>query len=219
MKKSFVYCVLAAGMAALAPAPAQTATPAAAPATVPSAPAGTATKVGIIHIQGALMSTKEGQKAAAELDAKYTPKKAEVEKLQQEIQALQDQVRKGSATMTQDAKDKLARDIDERNKQLQRTTEDAQAELDQDQNKILQTLLQKMNTVIDKYAVQNSYAVILDVSNQQGPVVWAASGVDITADIIKLYDQAYPVTAPAAAPAAKPAAAAPKPAAPAARKK
>jgi len=192
---------------------------AAAAAAAPAAaiPAVTPSRVGIIHIQGALMSTKDGQKAAAELDSKYAPKKAEVEKLQQEIQQLQDQVRKGAATMTQDAKDKLARDIDDRNKQLQRTTEDAQAELDQDQNKILQTLLQKMNTVIDKYAVQNGFAVILDVSNQQGPVVWAASGVDITSDIIKLYDQAYPVVAPAAAapkPAAPPKPATPPPAAP-----
>ena len=214
MKKSFVFSLLTASLVVLAPAPAQTAAAAAAPAA--AIPAVTPSRVGIIHIQGALMSTKDGQKAAAELDAKYAPKKAEVEKLQQEIQQLQDQVRKGAATMTQDAKDKLARDIDDRNKRLQRTTEDAQAELDQDQNKILQTLLQKMNTVIDKYAVQNGFAVILDVSNQQGPVVWAASGVDITSDIIKLYDQAYPVAAAAPAAAPRPAAAAPKtpPAAP-----
>jgi outer membrane protein len=50
--------------------------------------------------------------------------------------------------------------------------------------------------------------VVLDVSNPQTPVLWAASAVDITNDIVKLYDQAYPGTAaaPAAKPAAKPAA-------------
>ena len=68
----------------------------------------------------------------------------------------------------------------------------------------MQELGGKMMAVLEKYATQNGFAVVLDVSNPQTPVLWAASAVDITNDIVKLYDQAYPGTA--AAPAAKPAA-------------
>ena len=45
------------------------------------------------------------------------------------------------------------------------------------------------------------------VSNPQTPVLWAASAIDITSDIVKLYDQANPGTGAAptgAAPAARP---------------
>jgi outer membrane protein len=50
-----------------------------------------------------------------------------------------------------------------------------------------------MLAIIEKYATQNGYALVLDVSNQQtSPVLWAASSVDITNDIVKLYDQANP---------------------------
>jgi outer membrane protein len=74
----------------------------------------------------------------------------------------------------------------------------------------MQEIWGKMNPIINQYATQNGYAVVLDVSNQQGGVIFGAADLNITPEIIKLYDQAHPGTA-AAAPAA-----APKPAAPAA---
>ena len=88
------------------------------------------TKVAIIHVQNAILQTKDGQKAAGELQGRFAPKKAELDKKQADIAALQDQLRKGSATMSEDAKAKLMRDIDANNKSLQRDTEDAQADLD-----------------------------------------------------------------------------------------
>lgn len=172
------------------------------------------TKVGIIHIQNAIISTKDGQKAAADLTAKFAPRKAELEKKQGTISQLQDQLRKGSNTMSDEAKDKLMRDIDQNTKSLNRASEDANAELEQAQNKIMQQLGQRMIAVIDKYAKDNGYALILDVSSQQTPVLYAANGIDITQDIIALFDKsaAAPTTS-STAPAAPPPAAA-KPAAP-----
>jgi len=189
LKKNFVvFSALVLGMAAMAHAQAPT-------------------KVAIIHVQNAILSTKDGQKAANDLSARFAPKKSELEKKQTEITGLQDQLRKGSATLSEDAKAKLMRDIDSGNKGLQRETEDAQADLDQEQGKIMQELGNKVMAVIEKYATQNGYALVLDVSNPQTPVLWAASAIDITNDIVKLYDQANPGaggTAPASKPAAMP---------------
>ena len=201
MKKTFaVLPALAVGIAALAPLQAQT-------------------KVGIIHVQNAILSTKDGQKAASDLQARFAPKKAELDKKQQAIAALQEQFRKGSATMSDDAKLKLQRDIDTNTKALNRDTEDAQAELDQEQGKIMQDLGQKLMAVLDKYAKENTFGVILDVSNPQTPVLWASNTVDITNDIVGLYDKANVGGGGAAAapakPAGTPATALPKPAAPA----
>lgn len=173
------------------------------------------TKVAIIHVQNTILSTKDGQKAANDLSARFAPKKSELEKKQTDITNLQDQLRKGSATLSEDAKAKLMRDIDSGNKSLQRETEDAQADLDQEQGKIMQELGNKVMAVIEKYATQNGYALVLDVSNPQTPVLWAASAIDITNDIVKLYDQANPGTG-GTAPATKPAATTPAPARPAA---
>jgi outer membrane protein len=178
---------------------------------------GTPQKIGIINIQQAIISTKDGQKAASDLQAKYAPKKAELEKKQNDITQLQDQLRKGSNTMSEDAKEKLMRDIDEATKSLNRDREDDQAALDQDQNKLLQQLGQRMMQILIKYGHDNGYALILDVSSAQTPVLFSANGSDITQDIIALYDKgAGAATTSSAAPKA-PAAAA-KPASPAAKR-
>ena len=169
------------------------------------------TKVGIISIQNAILSTKDGQKAAADLTARFAPKKAELEKKQSQVAQLQEQLRKGSATMSEEAKEKLMREIDQDNKAITRETEDDQAELDQEQQKVWQELGQKITAVLGKYARDNGFTLILDVSSQQTPVLWAASGTDITQDIIALYDKNTQTAA--APPAAAPPAAAAKPAA------
>jgi len=175
----------------------------------------TPAKVAIIHVQNAILQTKDGQKAASDLQGRFAPKKADLDKKQADIAAPQDTFRKGSATMSEEAKAKLTRDIDANNKSLQRDTEDAQADLDQEQGKIMQELGNKVMAVLEKYATANGYALVLDVSNPQTPVLWASQTIDITGDIVKLYDQANPGTgAPAAAKApAGTAPAAPRPAA------
>jgi outer membrane protein len=172
------------------------------------------TKIGIIHIQNAIISTREGQKAAADLDARIVaPKRKELEKKQGDIQALQAQLQKGSTVLSEDQKTRLMRDIDAKTKSFNREAEDANAEIEQEQGKVLQELGGKMMTVIDKYAKEKGFAVILDVSSRETPVLYAANEVDITKDIIEMYDKSSPQAAPAAAP--PPAATRPIPVAPA----
>ena len=114
-------------------------------------------------------------------------------------------MKKGSATMSDDAKNKIARDIDSNQKSLQRDSEDFESDVQQEEGKIMQELGQKMMDVIIKHATQNGFAMVVDVSNPQTPVLWADPAVDITNEIVKLYDQANPGTG-ASAPATKPAA-------------
>ena len=173
------------------------------------------TKVGIIQIQKAIASTKDGQKAAAELNTKFAPTRARLEKKQTEIEGDRARLNSGSNAMAADQKEKLMRDIDQKTKALNRDAEDAQAEVDQETGKIMQQLGDRILAVIKKYSIEHGYALILDVSSQQTPVVHAADQIDITEDIIKLYDQNAPAPTTSSAPPAaapRPAAAAPSPA-------
>ena len=202
MKKNFaIYPALVMAAAALAFAQAQS--PAAANASVPAA-GPIPTKVATIHIANAIMSTKDGQAAAKALNAKFGPRKQELDRKNQAIAALRDQLSKGSATMSQAAKDQLARQIEDQTKQLNRETEDAQSDLDQENSRVMQDLGNKMLAVIEQFATKNGYAMVLDVSSPQTPVLWASAAVDITNQIVQLYDQAHP-QAEAAPTASKPA--------------
>lgn len=172
-------------------------------------------KVGIIHIQNSLVSTADGEKAVADLQSRFEPTSKRLESMRDEIAALQAELSKGSNTMSDDRRRQLARDIDQRTRTLNRATEDAQAEFQQEQEKILQNLGQRMMAVINKYANDNGYTLILDVSSPQTPVLFAANGIDITQDIIKIYDEEAAIAAAAvsAAGAAQPAAVTAAPAA------
>jgi outer membrane protein len=171
-------------------------------------------KVGVISVQGAIVGTKDGQKASQQLDAKFAPKKKEFDARQAEITQLQDQYNKSGNLMAEDKRNQLARDIDEKKKRLERDMQDAQEELQGDQQRLLQSLGQRMMAVIEKYAKDNGYTMILDVSSPNTPVLYASSAIDITQDIVSLYDKTSSNGGPAAAPTSAPATpgtAAPKP--------
>jgi hypothetical protein len=95
-------------------------------------------------------------------------------------------------------------------KVFKRDVEDLNTDADEEQNKLFQQVWAKMQPVLQQYALQNGFAAVLDVGNEQSPVLWASNTVFITDDVVSLYNQGHP-------PAAVPAAAAPKPAAPAAK--
>jgi outer membrane protein len=171
------------------------------------------TKVGVIQAQSALLSTKDGQKAVAELDTRLAPRKKDLERKQAEVRELQDKLQRGGNAMAEPAKNELMRSIDQKTKSFNRDMEDAQAEAEQEQRKLLDSLSQKMMQVIDKYAQTNGFSLILDVSNPNTPVLYASNTVDITKDIIELYDKSAPTGGGETS--AKPAPAPPKPAAPA----
>ncbi|HEX3682750.1 MAG TPA: OmpH family outer membrane protein [Bryobacteraceae bacterium] len=173
----------------------------------------TPAKVGVISIQGALVGTKDGQKASQELDTKFMPKKKEFDTRQSEIAQMQDQFNKGGTVMSEDKRNQMARDIDEKKKRLQRDMQDAEEELQGEQQRLLQGLGQRMMAVIEKYAKDNGYTIVLNVSDPNTPVLYASSAIDITQDIISLYDKTSTNGGPAGTPAT-PGAVAPKPSTP-----
>jgi outer membrane protein len=203
---------LAGGLAALAQSVTQSAAPPAASAapaasSAPRAVAPPVTKVAIIQAQAALLGTKDGQRALQEMNKKLEPTKAALDKKATAIRELQDKLQRGGNAMADAAKVELNRNIEQLTKAYNRDMEDAQAEAEAEQHKMMDDLTQKVTKVIDNYAMANGYTLILDVSNPNTPVLYASTSTDITNDIIALYDKNYPVTlaAPATTPA-KPAA-------------
>ena len=202
-KNSVVITAVLYGVAAGALAHAQA--PAAGGGPVP-------TKIAVINLSEAMARTKEGQRVAAEINTKFGPKKAEFDKKQTDIEQLTDKLNKGRATMSDDAQKSLAAEIQRKNTDLKRFGEDSQTEMDTDEAKATQDLQGKMFPLLQNYAIQNNFALVVDVG-QQSPVLWYASATNITDVMVALFDQAHPVAtaAPAAAPKTTPAVPPPAP--------
>ncbi len=217
MKRSLAIVVmLASGMVLSAAAqtlPAPPA-PAAAPVAVPA-------KIAVIAFQAAVARTNEGLRDFGDLEKKYAPKEAALKALSEEIDTLTKQLQDQGASLSEVERSTRAKANDEKKKQLDRDAEDAKNDFQQDMQEVFQALQSKVYDVMQSYAEQQGYTLILDVSQQQSPVLYALNGTDITKAVIEAYNLKSGVPAPpqpaAAAPkpaAPKPAAAAPKPAAP-----
>lgn len=161
-------------------------------------------KIATINIQAAIVGTKDGQKAAAELESKAAPKRRAIETKQNEINGMKDQLQKGANTLSEGAKNDLYRTIDQKTKSLNREMEDIQAEMEQEQQKAINELGQKIYAIVSKYGQDHGLTMIVDVSNPQTPVFWALPSIDITKDIVDLYDKEAGAATSTAAPSSKP---------------
>ena len=161
---------------------------------------GGGTKIALISIQDAIARTQEGQKRTQDLREKYKPREGEVKSKQDGIASLREQLNRGQNTMSDEARRKLLREIQTKERELKRFAEDAESEFQQEFSKLQQDLFGKLRHVIRQYMTDNGYALILDISNPQTPVVDASNELLITNDIIQLYDQQNPGAGTAAAP-------------------
>lgn len=219
MKSKFVRFLMLAALAV--PAAAQNAALPAAPsaaapaATAPPAAAAnpTGNRLGTINLEQAIFATNEGQRDFEQLSKKLEPKQTELKGMNDEVESLKKQLSTQGDKLNDDARGTLVKQIEEKQKKLERAVQDARDDAQNQQNEIGQRILQKMGPMIVKYAADNGYGVIIDTSNPwpQGPVLWAGPTVDITRPIVDSYNVVSGV--PAQAPPPKPAAAA-KPAAP-----
>jgi outer membrane protein len=203
MKNASMISALLLGAAAIAFAQEQPPTPVVT-APAPAAPSPAPVKVATIFGQNAIANTQEGQKASAALNTKFAPKRDEYNRKQAELQTLRDQLKKGQATMSAEALRGINQSIDAKSREVQRLGQDSQAALEQEEGAMMQQLGDKLMAVVRDYSMRNGYAVVIDVSLPNGPVLWASPSIDITNEIVKLYDQTHPVAgAPPAAPPAK----------------
>jgi outer membrane protein len=165
------------------------------------------TKVGVINVQVAITSTSEGKQAAQEMQAQFQPRQTELENLRKEIEDLQTRLRTGSNALSDEERARLAAQAEQKTRIFQRKQQESQDDFNEAQREIVDRIGRKMVEILDKYSRENGYAIIFDTSAQSTPVIYAANQIDITQDIIRLYDQNYPAKS---AGGAKPAA--PKPA-------
>jgi outer membrane protein len=165
-------------------------------------------KIGVINVRQAIVTTSEGKQASAELQSQFAARQTELENLNKQINDLKQRLSSGQATLSQEEIARLTRQGELLARQLQRKQDEYQEDVNASQGEVIDKIGRKMIDVLDRYARENGYVVILDSSAQNTPILYASNQNDVTPDIIRLYDQAYPLKAGSATPkpASRPAA-------------
>jgi Skp family chaperone for outer membrane proteins len=219
------FAIATSLMAVLTAAPAlaqQAPAPAQAPA--PPAPFPQGAKVGIVNLQQIASLSADGKVATARVNALIQKKQVEGATKSKQLQENQTKLEQQGGALSAEARTALEKDIERQNVEGQRFQQDAQAEVQELQNELQQEFQKKLFPILQQMAKEKDLHLLLSAAD--AGVIWADTGIDLTAEAIRRLDAAAPAKPAASAPAAAaprlpaaPAAAAPKPAAPAAPKK
>jgi Skp family chaperone for outer membrane proteins len=154
-------------------------------------------RVAAINMRAAIANTSEGKQAAAQLEAQFLARRKELEDLNKKINDLQQRLTVGATTFSEEEKQKLTLEGQRLTRQLERKQNEFQEDLNDAQSDVISRIERRMVGVLGKYAPSNGYGAVLDNSSQTTPVMYAST--DITQDVVKAYDEAYPVKSGAGA--------------------
>ena len=162
-------------------------------------------KLGLLNVMRVMAECTEGKQTLGEFQKKVEAKKTELEKKNAEIQELQRQLQSQARTLNEESRAALAKSIEIKTTDMQRSQDDAQKEFGALQSEILGRLGNKIAPVVQQFAKDNAFAIVVDSSNQNSQVIYFDPAIDVTDEIIKKVDAslaAAPTPVPAAVPTA-----------------
>jgi outer membrane protein len=153
---------------------------------------GAAVKIGVISVRQAIVSTAEGKQASAELQSQFAPRQNELEGLNKQLTDIRQKLSLGDK-LSQDEQARLTRQGEVLTRQLERKQQEYQEDVNAAQGDVVDRIGRKMVDVLDRYSRENGFVAVFDSSAQNTPILFASTSIDLTQDIVRLYDQAYPI--------------------------
>jgi Skp family chaperone for outer membrane proteins len=188
-----------AAPAPAAPAPAPVQAPAQPPAPKPF-PQGA--KVAYVVLQRIANESADGRVATTRIQALQQKKAAELNERNKQLTTMQQKLEKEGSVMSASAAGDLQKNIEKATLDVQRFTQDAQAEVQELQQTLQQEFQQRLEPVLQQVATDMGLQFVFN--GPDAGLVWADAALDISAEVIKKLDSAKPPAAKPAAPTKPP---------------
>ncbi len=133
------------------------------------------TKIAVMNVRQAIVSTAEGKQASAQLQSQFAPQQTDLENTQKQITDLQNRLANGARTLSDDEKARLQREGEMLSHQFQRKQDDLNEVVQAAQGDVVDTIGRKMLEVLDRYSREKGYAAVLDTSAQGTPVTYGST--------------------------------------------
>jgi outer membrane protein len=164
-------------------------------------------KIAVVDMQRAVMETEDGLRAQATLKKLFDRRQHELDARQDELKRARDDIEKQAKVLSKEALDRRMAEWQQSMAELQGVFMEFNKELQKEQNKMTQPILNRVVSVLRQLAAQDGYDAILE----RNAVPYARTDLDITDRVIQRYNTggagaAAPATsAPAADPKKAPA--------------
>lgn len=154
---------------------------------VPAAMAADAMKIGYVDLQKALNMSAAGKAAKEKMKAKFKDYDADVQKKQEELKKLKDDLEKQAMLLSAEARAAKERDYQQKVKDYQRLTKDIQEELQQTDADFTRKILEEIFKVVQQIGKQEGYTLVLEKT--ESSILYASDGIDMTDRVIQAFDR------------------------------
>jgi outer membrane protein len=151
-------------------------------------------RIVVINAGRAFEESSEGKKAIAQFQERDSKIKADIQKLDDSIHALQSRLNTGRLTMTQDALLATQADLDRKTTERKRYEEDAGRDFGLFRDKLVNRIKAELIAIIQVLRKEKGFELVLDLGSSG--VVDFEPTLDITDEIILRYNGSKAVTSP-----------------------
>ena len=137
-------------------------------------------KLGFVDIQKAMMTVNEGKSAKSKLEKVAKAKQAELDRMQDDIKRLAQELQEQGAVMRDEVKRQKAQEYQKRLMELQDYYLNNQKSLAEEEQKLTRPILERFDRILKKIGKDEGFTMILE----KAALVYAASASDLTDRLI-----------------------------------
>lgn len=150
-----------------------------------SMPARAEVKLAYVDVQKALNECAAGKKAREQFRVQIERIQSKLQRQQNEVQALKDELDKKGMLMKEDERRNLADEYARKARDFDRAYKDNKDELEQKDNEMTSAIVRDLARVIRNLGEKRGYTLVVEKS----AILWGAPGIDITDEVIRDYDR------------------------------
>lgn len=153
-----------------------------------SLPAAAQQQIAVVDFQKALDQVKDGDTARAKLDAKMKEKQQAIANMETRLRTMQEDYEKQALILSDAARKQKEQEMMNAQMEYQQAYMASEGEMQQMYMELMEGLIAKMRTIAAEIGKERGYDLILEA---QAVVYWSDKH-DITAELIKRYNNAHP---------------------------
>ena len=143
-------------------------------------------KLAYVDVQRALNECEAGKRAKVDFKNRIQSIEGRLQKEQGEVQALKDELEKKGMLMKPEQRQNLQDEYMNKLKNFERNYKDSKDDLERRDNEITAKIVHDLAQVIRQIGESGGYTMVME----KGSILWGASGIDITDQVIRSYNAA-----------------------------
>lgn len=136
-------------------------------------------KIGYVNTQRIFRDAPAAQKAAKKIEAEFSKRDQELQRMAKQLQSMQEGLEKNAVTMAEGERRTKERELNDLSRDFQRKQREFREDLNLRQNEENAAIIEKANKAIKQIAEADKYDLIVQ------DVVWVNPKLDITEKVIK----------------------------------